>query len=89
MPDGEQNEQEQKQRNSDPPPGDQIVQTQHTLSIDGRELRYTVTTGTLILKEEAEKKGEQEGEAEGEKARASFFFVAYMLDALVGKSRIT
>ncbi len=38
-------------------PKDQLVQTRHVLTVDGRELHYTVTTGTLVLKEEAEKKG--------------------------------
>lgn len=58
-----------------PAPKDQLVETQHTLTIGGQEIKYTVTCGTLVLKEEAEKKGE--GEAEGEKAKASVFFIAY------------
>jgi carboxypeptidase C (cathepsin A) len=61
---------------------DMLVETHHSLSIDGREVSYTVTCGTLVLKEEAEKKGEQEGESEGEKPRASIFFVAYTRDGL-------
>jgi len=60
-----------------PAPRDQIVEAQHTVTIGGREISYTVTTGTLVLKEEAEKKGEKEGESEGEKPKASIFFVAY------------
>jgi carboxypeptidase C (cathepsin A) len=58
------------------------VETHHSLAIDGREVSYTVTCGTLVLKEEAEKKGEQEGESEGEKPRASIFFVAYTRDGM-------
>jgi len=49
--------------------------TQHTLELAGRTLSYTVTAGTMVLKEEAE----EEGKAEGEKARATVFYVAYAL----------
>ncbi len=59
------------------PPSDQLVETEHEASIGGRTIRYTVTAGTLVLKEEMEKKGEHEGEAEGEKAKAKVFFIAY------------
>jgi carboxypeptidase C (cathepsin A) len=62
-----------------PEPIDRIVVTQHSVTIGGREVPYTVTTGTLILREESEKKGEQEGVSEGEKARAAVFFTAYTL----------
>ncbi len=75
---------EQKDKSKDksaeetpPPPKDQIVQVQHTVTLDGKEITYTVTTGTLILKEETEKKGDKEGAAEGEKPKAAVFFVAY------------
>lgn len=56
-----------------PTPEDNIVQTQHTLTINGKPLHYTATTGTIVLKEESEK----DETAEGEKAKASIFFVAY------------
>ena len=62
---------------SKPAPKDQIVDVQHTITIGGKEILYTATTGTLILKEEAEKKGDKEGESEGEKPKAAVFFVAY------------
>ena len=45
-----------------PAPRDQIVEAQHTVTIGGQEISYTVTTGTLVLKEETEKKGDKEGE---------------------------
>ncbi len=64
------------------PPKDVLVETKHSLIIDGREVHYTVTCGTMVLKEEAEKKGEKEGESEGEKPRASIFFVAYTRDGV-------
>ena len=64
-----------------PEPADQLVETEHVVAIAGREIRYTVTTGTLILREESEKSGEAAGEgageSEGEKPRAAVFFVAY------------
>jgi carboxypeptidase C (cathepsin A) len=60
-----------------PPPADQIVETRHRATIGGRSIEYTVTTGTLVLKEEVEKKGDHEGEAEGEKPKAKVFFIAY------------
>jgi carboxypeptidase C (cathepsin A) len=63
-------------------PKDVLVQTKHSLILDGQELRYTVTCGTIVLKEEAEKKSEKEGESEGEKPRASIFFVAYTRDGV-------
>jgi carboxypeptidase C (cathepsin A) len=68
-------------------PEDQLVQTQHALTVNGRELRYTVTTGTIVLKEEAEKGGDRNGEFEGEKPRATVFFVAYTLDDVAERAR--
>ncbi len=62
---------------SRPEPEDQLVETEHRVTIGGREIRYTVTTGTLVLREEAEKSGDNAGEAEGEKPRAAVFFIAY------------
>lgn len=58
-------------------PRDQIVETTHRIAINGQEIAYKVTTGTLVLKEESEKKGDKEGEAEGEKPKVTFFFIAY------------
>ena len=68
-------------------PEDNIVQTQHSLTIAGQPLNYTATTGTIVLKEESEK----DEKSEGEKAKASIFFVAYTKDdvAPVGKRPIT
>jgi carboxypeptidase C (cathepsin A) len=68
-------------------PKDQIVESKHTIVLNGKELRYTVTTGTMILKEEVEKKGEQEGMAEGEKPKAAVFFTAYTLDDVGDKTK--
>ncbi len=70
-----------------PAPQDRLVQTQHTVTIGGQEVRYTVTTGVIVLKEESEKKGEKEGESEGERPRASIFFAAYAKDGVTDSSQ--
>jgi carboxypeptidase C (cathepsin A) len=70
-----------------PEPKDQLSVTQHIAVVNGQTLHYTVTAGTIVLKEEAEKKGEKEGEAEGEQPRATFFFIAYTLDDVADKAR--
>ena len=57
-------------------PEDRITETHHTVVVNGQELRYTATAGTMILREEAEGRDK---ESEGEKPRASVFFIAYTL----------
>ncbi len=71
MPD--ENKKEEKEEEKQPTPQDNIVTTEHRTTINGETIVYTVTCGTIILKEETEK----DGKAEGEKAKASIFFVAY------------
>ena len=68
-------------------PQDQIVETKHSITLGGQEIKYTVTCGTIVLKEESEKKGDQVGESEGEKPKASVFFVAYTRDDVVDKTK--
>jgi carboxypeptidase C (cathepsin A) len=65
-----------------PTPQDNLVTTHHTVVIDGQAITYTVTAGTIVLKEEAEKKGDDEGASEGEKPKASIFFIAYTKDGV-------
>jgi carboxypeptidase C (cathepsin A) len=60
-----------------PPPKDNLVVTQHKVRIGGKEIKYTVTAGTLVLKEET---SDREKESEGEKPRAQVFFIAYTKD---------
>ena len=55
---------------SRPEPHDHVVVTEHSITLKGKELSYSVTTGTLILREESEKTGDSAGESEGEQARA-------------------
>lgn len=68
------------------PPKDELVETKHTLTIASTSIPYTVVCGRIILKEEAEKKGEAAGESEGEKPRASVFFVAYTREYVTDKA---
>ncbi len=69
-------------------PKDNLVQSKHSVKINGQAIRYTVTTGTIILKEEITDK---EKDAEIEKARAQIFFIAYTKDGVSdhGKRPIT
>ncbi len=59
---------EEKKKEEKPVPKDNLVETRHSITIGGRELRYTVITGTMVMKEEP---ADQEKEFEGEKPRAS------------------
>ncbi len=62
---------------------DNLVVTQHAVRIGTKEVKYTVTAGTMILKEETP---DREKETEGEKPRAQVFFVAYTKDGSSSKS---
>src|SRR5687768_9582231 len=66
-----------------PDPRDQISVTQHRVKAAGRDLAYTVTCGTMVLHEEAEK----DGKSEGKKARAEVFFIAYTLDKVTDMAK--
>jgi carboxypeptidase C (cathepsin A) len=63
---------------------DRLVESQHSIKIKGKEIKYTVTAGTMVLKEET---GDREKEAEGEKPRAQIFFIAYTKDGVKDKSK--
>jgi carboxypeptidase C (cathepsin A) len=69
---------EDRKEEKKPEPVDRIAVSRHRARIGGKSLAYTVTCGTMVLKEEAEK----EGKSEGERARATVFFVAYALDGV-------
>lgn len=58
-------------------PGEKKVEetkseTRHTLVLNGEKIDYTVTTGTIVLKDEDVE--------EGEKQKASIFYIAYTKD---------
>ena len=67
---------------------DKLVVSKHSVKIKGREIKYTVTAGTMVLKEET---ADREKEAEGEQPRAQVFFVAYTKDGArdAGKRPLT
>lgn len=58
---------------------DNLVTSKHSIRIGGKTVKYTVTAGTMVLKEETT---DREKEAEGEKPRAQIFFVAYTKDGV-------
>ena len=66
---------EPSQKMEAPKAEDKLVTTQHRAVIGGKEIRYTATAGTLVLREE-----------EG-KPRASMFFVAYTRDGVTDRSK--
>jgi carboxypeptidase C (cathepsin A) len=69
-----------------PDPTDEIVVSQHTVTVNGEKISYTARTGIIILKEESEKTGDQAGVSEGEKKRAKIFFIAYTRDNITDLS---
>ncbi len=70
----------QEEKKESKEPQDNIVITQHTVTIGGHEIKYTATSGTMVLKEESEKGGDAKNENEGHKPKAEIFFTAYTLD---------
>ncbi len=83
MPDKDEKKLEEKKEEK-PTPKDDLIVTRHRVQIGGKEIRYTVTAGTMILKEET---ADREKELEGEKARAQIFFVAYVKDGAGSKAK--
>jgi len=73
----------EEKKEEKPAPKDNLVLTQHKVRIGGKEIKYTVTAGTMVLKEETP---DREKEAEGEKPRVQVFFVAYTKDGNTTKS---
>ncbi|MCB0119846.1 MAG: peptidase S10 [Anaerolineales bacterium] len=82
MPEEKNKPEEKKEEKTTPK--DHIVVTKHTARIGGKTLKYTVTTGTMVMKEEI---NDKEKDAEVEKARAQIFFTAYTLDGVKDKSK--
>jgi carboxypeptidase C (cathepsin A) len=63
---------------------DNLVETKHSFVLNGKEINYTVTAGTMVMKEETT---DREKESEGEKPKAVFFFVAYTKDDVKDKAK--
>ena len=77
-------EKKDEKKEEKPAPKDNIVITKHSIKIGGKEIKYTVTTGTMVMKEEVNDK-EKDGEVE--KPRAQIFFTAYTKDGVKDKSK--
>ncbi|MBP6209209.1 MAG: hypothetical protein KA473_07195 [Anaerolineales bacterium] len=82
--DGKRNDKKDEKKDERPTPKDNLVETKHSVKIGGKTVKYTVTTGTMILREEA---WDKDKDAEVEKPRAQIFFVAYTLDGVKNKAR--
>lgn len=63
---------------------DSLVETKHTVSIGGQQVKYTAIAGTMILKEES---AERDQDFVAGKPRAQFFFVSYTKDGVEEPSR--
>jgi len=83
MSEEEKKPEEKKPEEKKPEPKDNLVETKHSLVIDGKEIKYTVTAGTMVMKEEMP---DREKESEGEKPKAAFFFVTYTKDDMEDKT---
>lgn len=57
-------------------PTDDIVTTQHTLTVKRKKLAYTAKAGRIVLRKEVVK----DGKSEGFKAKAEVFLTSYTLD---------
>lgn len=87
MSEGEEKTRNVKEDEPRDKPKDQLVETRHSIRINDQDIPYTVTVGTMILKEESEKSAEKAGEFEGEKPKAAVFFVAYTRDDQPDKAK--
>jgi carboxypeptidase C (cathepsin A) len=58
-------------------PRDDLVTTQHRITIDGAELPYTVTAGRIVLRQEVH----TDEKFDGAQAKAEMFLTAYTADA--------
>src|SRR5437868_10084033 len=68
--------QDKAEKTPKPEVQDRLVESKHNITLNGESIAYTVTTGTMILREETEKEGANEGET----PKASIFFIAYTRD---------
>lgn len=82
-PDEKQGEKEKKDEPKNEPV-DQLVETSHAITIAGESISYSVTTGTLVMKEETT---DRDKETEKIKPKAAFFFTAYFKDEIKDKSK--
>lgn len=67
----------------EPEPADDLVTTQHSITVGKRKLAYTATTGRMVLRQEAV----ADGKSEGHRPKAEVFVTAYTLDGAEPGSR--
>jgi len=87
MTDQEKEKSEKEEKEKMQAVADNLVETKHSIQLGSKTIPYTVTCGTIVLKEESKKQGEKEGEWEGEKPKASIFFIAYTRDEVPDPSQ--
>jgi len=83
----EENKDKNETQTENTPPQDNLSVTDHSVTIGGKKIDYTVTTGTMVLKEETETGGDSKDQSEGEKPKASVFFTAYSKKDVKDKSK--
>lgn len=64
-------------------PIDELVTTRHTLRVGRRTLRYTASTGRIVLREEVY----EDGIFKGSKAKAEMFVTSYLLEGVPDAAR--
>jgi carboxypeptidase C (cathepsin A) len=67
---------EPKTAAKEPEPVDDLVTTHHSITVDGAELGYTVTTGRMVLRLE----GHTEDKFDGPQPKAEVFVTSYVAD---------
>lgn len=77
-------QEEKKETEKKSEPKDNLVSTRHQVTIQDKTIQYTVTTGTIVLKEET---ADREKDSDGEKPKAAFFFIAYTMDGVEKASK--
>lgn len=65
-------------------PTDELVTTRHTAKIGGRQVRYTATTGRMVLRSET---WDDAGAFTGHTPKAAMFVTSYVADARKGERR--
>jgi len=68
-------EKPKEEKKTPPKPEEKISQTKHSFKIDGKEIKYTATAGTILLKQE------------DDTPKASVFYVAYTKDDVTDPSQ--
>ncbi|MCE7733411.1 MAG: peptidase S10 [Candidatus Heimdallarchaeota archaeon] len=69
MTEGNENSKDKKEESKKKEPKELLSETQHSVTINGKEINYTARAGTMVLKYESEEKGPE--------AKAEIFFMSY------------